>query len=69
MAITLECLRVERGSAGTARRAGSTPVLKYNIWRRVAGSMDAFVKIGETSTLTFDDVTPGKFEYEVTPVR
>ena len=31
--------------------------------------MNAFVKIGETTTLTFDDVTPGKFEYEVTPVR
>jgi hypothetical protein len=53
----------------TAMGGGSTPVVKYNVWRRVAGSMNAFVKIGETSTLTFDDVTPGRFEYEVTPVR
>ncbi|HEX5044251.1 MAG TPA: hypothetical protein VFV75_15200 [Candidatus Polarisedimenticolaceae bacterium] len=53
----------------TAMGGGSTPVVKYNVWRRVAGSMNAFVKIGETTTLTFDDVTPGRFEYEVTPVR
>jgi hypothetical protein len=53
----------------TAMGGGTTPVTKYNVWRRVAGSMNAFVKIGETTTLTFDDVTPGKFEYEVTPVR
>ncbi len=53
----------------TAMGGGTTPVVKYNVWRRVAGSMNAFVKIGETTTLTFDDVSPGKFEYEVTPVR
>jgi hypothetical protein len=42
---------------------------KYNVWRRRAGSQDAFLKIGETATPVFDDGTPGSFEYDVTPVR
>jgi hypothetical protein len=53
----------------TAMGGGTAPVTKYNVWRRQAGSLAAFSKIGETTTLSFDDTTPGKFEYEVTPVR
>jgi subtilisin-like proprotein convertase family protein len=53
----------------TPMGGGSTPVIKYNVWRRVAGSMAPFSKIGETTGLLFDDTTPGKFEYEITPVR
>jgi len=47
----------------------STQVVKYNVWRRSAGSLAPFSKIGETVSLIFDDATPGSFEYEVTPVR
>ena len=47
---------------------GMDPV-KYNVWRRRAGSLAAFAKIGETTTPVFDDATPGSFEYDVTPVR
>ena len=43
--------------------------VKYNVWRRPAGSLAPFAKIGETTTPVFDDVTPGSFEYDVTPVR
>jgi uncharacterized repeat protein (TIGR01451 family) len=53
----------------TSMGGGDTPVVKYNVWRRAAGSMAAFTKIGETTSLSFDDTTPGNFEYEVTPVR
>jgi len=53
----------------TPMGGGNTPVTKYNVWRRVAGSMAPFSKIGETTGLLFDDTTPGKFEYEITPVR
>ena len=53
----------------TPMGGGSTPVIKYNVWRRVAGSMAPFSKIGETTALLFDDTTPGKFEYEITPGR
>jgi uncharacterized repeat protein (TIGR01451 family) len=48
---------------------GSTPVVRYNVWRRHARSMAAFTKVNETTNLSFDDTTPGSFEYEVTPVR
>ena len=43
--------------------------VKYNVWPRLMGSLEPFLKIGETITPVFDDATPGRFEYGVTPVR
>jgi cysteine-rich repeat protein len=43
--------------------------IKYNVWRRPAGSLAPYVKIGETTTPVFEDASPGSFEYDVSPVR
>jgi uncharacterized repeat protein (TIGR01451 family) len=44
-----------------------TPVRRYFVWRRVAGSLAPFTLVGSTSTPHFADATgmSGNFEYEI----
>jgi hypothetical protein len=72
-ALNLDTVTFARLAGGTVRLTWQPPFaivpVKYNVWRREAGSLAPFQKIGETATPVFDDATPGDFEYDITPVR
>jgi cysteine-rich repeat protein len=72
-ALHLETTVLAKVAGGVVRLTWQVPYsmdpIRYNVWRRPAGSLAPFVKIGETTTPVFDDATPGSFQYDVSPVR
>ena len=72
-ALNLDTVGFAKVAGGGVRVSWQPPYavnpIKYNVWRREAGSLAPFQKIAETATPVFDDVTPGNYEYDISPVR
>jgi hypothetical protein len=72
-ALNLSTVTLSRAAGGGARLVWEPPYavnpIKYNVWRRPAGSLAPFSKIGEDHHTGLRRRDPGSFQYEVTPVR